>query len=604
MSRPSRVRALLPLALLAAAGCQDYNFNPVGQCLLQPGTKRETLSNISTADLLFVVDDSGSMRGEQDKLAANFTTFINNLDQTNAARAARGLDPIDFHIAVTTSSVFWNEQTIPNSTCRNDCPGAGGSLVCCTTTSSPAPLTRARSCAGPGAACPGGTTCKTTCNNLKGDYHCCADDNTVPAAAQEPIPCQRAGAQCGRLEHHYNFPSGCDAGVAADDFPLPQGDFVSLNDNPRVLHFDKQLYTQGTNRQGFTSEQLKDFFVQNVVVGTCGSGQEQALQAARLALTKALSGGQKDTRNLAGQVTWDPTSRVATSPAEWPHENSKLVLVFVGDEDDCSSPADASAGVVWLPAAPGSDACFNDASSSNPKQFTVTSIVDAFTGLGRELGAAFIFPAEQTTCSGESCTPGQCCDTVCTGSTSICRDGVCGGQAPGIRLHEAASTLRVRGADMVVGSICDPRFDILLDEIAEITKPPAGLELPTEPAEGGITFLRIAKPDGQTRRTCKGPAPVGMTGDEAAAADYDWWFTATSSPGDPVAVSKFVYINHETGNCEANPGETYSADYIGLNPEGGCATTDDCRNALGTQTPWTCYTPPGTGRGTCVCGEP
>ena len=39
MSRPSRVRALALGALLAAAGCQDYNFNPVGHCLIVPNTK-------------------------------------------------------------------------------------------------------------------------------------------------------------------------------------------------------------------------------------------------------------------------------------------------------------------------------------------------------------------------------------------------------------------------------------------------------------------------------------------------------------------------------------------------------------------------------------
>src|SRR5512133_2052990 len=118
MSRTLRAGWACALALLGA-GCQDYNFNPVGHCLIQPGSKRVTLSNISSADVLFVVDDSGSMGGEQAKLGTNFTGFIGNLDAANAARAAAGLQPFDFHIAVTSTSVFWNYQT--SNTCSSSC---------------------------------------------------------------------------------------------------------------------------------------------------------------------------------------------------------------------------------------------------------------------------------------------------------------------------------------------------------------------------------------------------------------------------------------------------------------------------------------------------
>src|SRR5512145_2327692 len=107
MSRPFRAPALAALVLLlGAAGCQDYNFNPVGHCLIQPGTERFTLSNLSTADVLFVVDESGSMLGEQGALATTFDAFIATLGSTTVARASAGLQPIDFHIAVPTSSVF------------------------------------------------------------------------------------------------------------------------------------------------------------------------------------------------------------------------------------------------------------------------------------------------------------------------------------------------------------------------------------------------------------------------------------------------------------------------------------------------------------------
>ena len=60
----------------------------------------------ATAALLFVVVDSPSMDPKQAGLAASFGDFIGRMVQTNVARTARGLEPIDFHVAVTTTSVL------------------------------------------------------------------------------------------------------------------------------------------------------------------------------------------------------------------------------------------------------------------------------------------------------------------------------------------------------------------------------------------------------------------------------------------------------------------------------------------------------------------
>ncbi|ABS25732.1 vWA domain-containing protein [Anaeromyxobacter sp. Fw109-5] len=596
MARSSAVRALAPLAMLAVVGCQDYNFNPVGHCLVQPGNERVTLSDLSSADILFVVDDSGSMGAEQAKLAANFSAFINNLDASNANRVASGLSPIDFHIAVTTTSVYWNANfassfayTCQAGVCRNS---AGEALL--DTGNQPVTCDRVGSVLPDQANTSGVAGCGSTFDRSY-DFTGCAQANGVPIAEVPPAV----------------------AGVAAHLAAYPRGDFVSWNGNPRVLHFDKELYgPTGRNRQGFTREQLINFFVGsgtnggNIVVGTCGSGEEQALQAARLALQKALDGKQKDTYTIAGQPAWDATTRTASATAEWPRPNSKLVIAFVGDEDDCSSPDDASAGIVMRADDTGADACVRDWQSTDParkKQFPVGELVDYLAGLGRQLGAAFIFPAEQTSCSGTSCTPGLCCQENCP-TAGVCTQSInpanyCGAQAPGHRLYDAANQLRNRGADVIAGSVCDGDFATLLNELAEIVKPPAGLTLPTQPAEGQITLLRIAARNGQTRKTCNGPAPAGTTLD-AARASYDWWFTAGREVSAPVEVSQNVYINQGTGNCVADAGETYSADYIALNPPSGCTTRDDCQRVLGGRPEnWGCYTPPGTGRGTCVCCE-
>ena len=62
-------------------------------------TSRSRLRQMSrgsspTADILFVIDDSGSMAPEQANLAQNFQAFIDTLAQTQRDRAAIGLDPL------------------------------------------------------------------------------------------------------------------------------------------------------------------------------------------------------------------------------------------------------------------------------------------------------------------------------------------------------------------------------------------------------------------------------------------------------------------------------------------------------------------------------
>jgi hypothetical protein len=55
-------------------------------------------------DLLFVIDDSGSMEEEQSNLAANFPRFIEVLD----AFTARDGGPLDYRVGVTTTGVHIN----------------------------------------------------------------------------------------------------------------------------------------------------------------------------------------------------------------------------------------------------------------------------------------------------------------------------------------------------------------------------------------------------------------------------------------------------------------------------------------------------------------
>jgi hypothetical protein len=651
----------LPLALAAAAllgSCQDYNFSTVNYCLIQPGTERVTLSDVSTADILFVVDDSGSMGGEQAKLAASFQAFVDSLKASNVARVAAQLEPIDFHIAVTTTSVFLNAPT--TATCSTSCGGAAGQRVCCDSVNNQ-PLPVSKTC-GKDADCSSGHSCRTDCLGRSGEATCCS----AAAAAPELVAqaCPAVGQPCGKLQNRYVVPrsarlcSGgtdcahgpdpaapnpapagyacrstclglagqsacctdqgvtwrdetCVLGVGKEGALYPRGDFVRAGTNPRVLHFTKDLFCPGVPpgtvcgpRNDAAIDALVTQFKQNVNVGTCGSGQEQGLEAARRAIQKALN----------SNATPRPADvQPDLQPGEWLHDKSKLVVVFVGDEDDCSGPEDASTGVIF--AVSGTDACFLDAQlpAEQQRQYKLQQYADFLTTLNRPVAGAFIVSAKSETCVDDACKADLCCDTACTGNGS-CGSSTCGGQAPGTRFLALKDLIR-KGADTVAGSVCDPGdaanpgFSTILKRVAEVVKQPSGLKLPTQPASATLTVLRIAGANGKTRKTCYGPAPKGTTQAQAEGASppYDWWFTDGSDTNRAATgPTRFVYINRSNRACEANPGETYSADYLGLLPAiDGCASAVDCAAAIGgTADDWTCAGyEAGVSRGSCVCGS-
>ncbi len=683
-----RSRRLAPLALVALAalsGCQDYNFSPVNQCLIQPGTERVTLSDTSTADILFVVDDSGSMGGEQRSLQQSFSAFVTNLRSTNLVRVQNGLEPIDFHIAITTTSVFQNQPADDlgrTYVCAAGCAGTAG-LACCN--GGTRPLLAMRPCqVNADCVAPGGPwTCQAK------DLQFAPEKTCVDATGrllEEPVACTSPGQACGVLQRRYAYrhgprscvpapvgaatspdcrapydaacksgcsgaPAGgtycCDAsnavdllqgnpGVSAGEYTLyPRGDFVKALDatapvgpKPRVIHFDKDLFCRRTDParcdctgagalttcdppvvNDLELTRRIDWFKANVAVGTFGSSQEQGLEAARRAVKKAL---RLDGLSQPADVL----------PAEWPHPKSKLVLVWVGDEDDCSSPEDASRGVLFSPTV---DTCANDGDlpAAAQKRFSLDEFASFFGSLDRPLATGFIVSATGVPPSGvntNDCADASCQPNLCVDPSCLSGPGLCGGQAAGIRYLELASTFTSKGSDVVAGSICSratattaPDFSSILDRVAEVVKQPNGLQLPTQPATAALTILRIVGTDGGTRKTCSAPAPVGTTtvADPVTGKvlnDYDWWFTDGNDLHSqvPTGASRFIYINRAVLRCTANPGETYSADYLGLVPVGGCDSAVDCEVALGVRkTPWVCQKEAGApigSRGTCLCG--
>ncbi len=91
------VRVASAAALVAVLSCQDQVFEPVKNGLVASADLEGDVRVTTKADLLFVIDDSASMAGEQDKLAQGFPALLQKLDQLDP--------PVDYRLAVLTTSV-------------------------------------------------------------------------------------------------------------------------------------------------------------------------------------------------------------------------------------------------------------------------------------------------------------------------------------------------------------------------------------------------------------------------------------------------------------------------------------------------------------------
>jgi hypothetical protein len=385
---------------------------------------------------------------------------------------------------------------------------------------------------------------------------CCAVSSCTPASCA-------AGDQCSAVQTTFPnpFPSAsfCTPGLATAGAPYPAGGLMAAAGNPKVLRFDKAFdwASWGTAAQDRRLTDLVTQFQGNVRVGSCGSGEEQGLEAARLTIEKAAAG------RLDGG-------------AGFPRAGAKLVIVWVADEDDCSSPA--TAPLVMSVFSPGADSCVFDKHrpAADQREIPLSSYADFFASLARPGGAASVAAA-----------------FIVSPSTNACYGAWAGGE----RYLALAGQLAARGVQIVEGTVCDAyppaSFGPVLQQIADILPPPTMLSLPSQPAARALTSVTIADANGVTRRTC--------------AQGTDWCFVDCGDPSAAPAclasgTTQCIGINHATGSCEANPGETYSAEYLGFVPTGGCASDGECAAVLGgAATEWSCTTEPGQSRGTCTC---
>lgn len=90
-------RLFLPAALLALAACNEHPLKEVELSRTAETVLDVDIAPLRNVDILFVIDNSGSMAAEQANLAANLAPMIERLEREDVAA--------DYRIAVTTTDV-------------------------------------------------------------------------------------------------------------------------------------------------------------------------------------------------------------------------------------------------------------------------------------------------------------------------------------------------------------------------------------------------------------------------------------------------------------------------------------------------------------------
>jgi hypothetical protein len=294
--RTHLISAGLMIAAASVSVFSACNSNPV-EFLSSNGSIQKTLPRSASSqqkmDILWVVDNSGSMCQEQKFLGENFDKFINGLSQTQ----------LDFHLAVTTTHV-------PGSAYAFEPVAKAGHIQ-----STPQPVpTFDQLCRGSAAnnfqqvrdALASAVSCMTT------------PDNSFTQWTNDQIGCalrDQLGMMCPGVADR----DGNGTITPEDLFPLP-------SEYRPIPKFLKSADYRAANGQLDTDRLRADFACMSLV-GTRGTGYEKGLKAAIMAVSPELTG-------LAPEAA----DADATKPNHgFIRKDSGTAVIFVTDENDCSN---------------------------------------------------------------------------------------------------------------------------------------------------------------------------------------------------------------------------------------------------------------------------
>jgi hypothetical protein len=105
----TRTRCLFAMALVGVSalmsGCLDRELKPLNPCLVSGVARKVAVTNIDFVDLLFVVDNSGSMRQEQAALKEQFPKLIDTLTMGKKSDGTSFPPVKDMHLGVVSTDM-------------------------------------------------------------------------------------------------------------------------------------------------------------------------------------------------------------------------------------------------------------------------------------------------------------------------------------------------------------------------------------------------------------------------------------------------------------------------------------------------------------------
>lgn len=261
-----------------AISCQDYYFFNLPQKPVTEFNDFKSIETITKSDILFVIDNSGSMAQEQENLAENLREFINGIVSAQN----------DFHIGVITTDVDY----LPLDECTVACTNG----MDCIEAKEVTKILR-----------PGSKYCTKVCNS---DSDCPPYDTSRNSIT--PSVCvEIEGFEKGRK---YCIPE--NNGRLRSCKPSQQSCQHYNGEHPKVLTSKIKSAVGDDNFIGI--------FRDNVKVGINGTGFEKGLSAIRMAL-------DRDWRDpLTGK------SLIETENAGFLRPDAKLTIIVLTDEEDCS----------------------------------------------------------------------------------------------------------------------------------------------------------------------------------------------------------------------------------------------------------------------------
>src|ERR1700741_2181487 len=107
----ARGRSLVPLVYVLVAanalllgGCLERKLKPLNPCLVSGVVAEIAVTNIDKVDMLFMVDNSGSMKEEQESLRSEFPKLIQVLTTGDRMNGTPMFPPAkDLHLGVAAS---------------------------------------------------------------------------------------------------------------------------------------------------------------------------------------------------------------------------------------------------------------------------------------------------------------------------------------------------------------------------------------------------------------------------------------------------------------------------------------------------------------------